>query len=301
MQANTVVAPLDRVRILFQTSHTKFLQHADHWDGWLRAIRDIYRAHGIPGLYKGHMATLARNFPYSSLNFLAYEKYRDVFIGTTTPERETPWRRLLCGSLAGATSTTLTYPLELIRIRLAYETPEKSQASSSSWAAVSRRIYHHKQGSPGSLLYFYKGFAPTIFGILPYSGVSFGVHRTMQDLLRSPTIAPYTTITPSQRKSSSSDDKELSAWAQLLCGAIAGVVAQTVSYPLEIIRRRVQVADLAGVSHAGIVGTARRIFVERGLRGLHVGLTIGYMKITPMTATGFYVYDRMRRYMGIIE
>ncbi|KAK7921449.1 Mitochondrial carrier protein LEU5 [Apiospora marii] len=284
--AKTVVAPLDRVRILFQTSHAQFRQHSDHWDGWLRAVRDIYRAQGIPGLYKGHLATLARNFPYSGLNFLAYETYRDALIGSA-PEQEAPWRRLICGSLAGATSTTLTYPLELIRIRLAYETMEKSRAS--NWAEVCRIIYHDKKG--GSLLNFYRGFAPTIVGVLPYAGISFGAHGTMQDLLRSPSIAPYTT----------SDSRELKAWAQLSCGAVAGVLAQTAAYPLEVIRRRSQVADLAGVSHAGIVGTARHVYAERGLRGFYVGLTIGYLKVIPMTATGFYVYDRMRRYMGLIE
>ncbi|KAK8009318.1 mitochondrial carrier protein LEU5 [Apiospora marii] len=286
--AKTVVAPLDRVRILFQTSHEQFRHHSDHWNGWLRAVREIYRSQGVRGLYKGHLATLARNFPYSGLNFLAYEQYRNALIGFT-PEQEAPWRRLMCGSLAGATSTSLTYPLELIRIRLAFETLEKSRAS--TWAEVCRMIYQGKQGDRASLLNFYRGFAPTIVGVLPYAGISFGAHGTMQDLLRSPSIAPYTT----------SDSVELKAWAQLSCGAVAGVLAQTAAYPLEVIRRRSQVADLAGVSHAGIAGTARRVYAERGLRGFYVGLTIGYLKVIPMTATGFYVYDRVRRYMGLIE
>ncbi|KAK8134525.1 hypothetical protein PG984_006537 [Apiospora sp. TS-2023a] len=115
MRAKTVVAPLDRVRILFQTSHAQSSHHSDHWDGWLRAVREIYRSQGLTGLYKGHLATLARNSPYSGLNFLAYEKYHAALIGSD-PERETPWRRLLSGGLAGATSTPVTYPLELIRI-----------------------------------------------------------------------------------------------------------------------------------------------------------------------------------------
>ncbi|KAK8077116.1 mitochondrial carrier protein LEU5 [Apiospora saccharicola] len=294
--AKTVVAPLDRVRILFQTSHAQFSHHSDHWDGWLRAVREIYQSQGLAGLYKGHLATLARNFPYSGLNFVAYEKYRAAIIGTS-PEREAPWHRLLSGGLAGATSTSVTYPLELIRIRLAYETLEKSRAS--SWAEVSRIIYQGKKGDRGSLLHFYRGFAPTIVGIFPYAGISFGAHGTMQDLFRSPSIARYTT-TPSQPESSL-DTMELRAWAQLLCGATAGIISQTATYPLEIIRRRVQVADLAGVTNASITDTARRIFIEKGLRGFYVGLSVGYIKIAPMTATSFYVYDRMRRYMGLVE
>ncbi|KAK7978134.1 hypothetical protein PG988_005624 [Apiospora saccharicola] len=67
-------------------------------------------------------------------------------------------------------------------------------------------------------------------------------------------------------------------------GAAAGIISQTATYPLEIIRRRVQVAYLAGVSHASITGTSRRVSVEKCLRGLYVGLSVGYVKIAPMTA-----------------
>ncbi|GIJ91428.1 hypothetical protein Asppvi_010393 [Aspergillus pseudoviridinutans] len=191
------------------------------------------------------------------------------------PEMENPVRRFLCGSIAGATSTFVTYPLDLIRTRLAFETV---RGYYSSWLGISRKIYYEGRGSWG-VANFYRGFATTMLGILPQRLVSFACSRTY-------TLEPQS-------------HTRLTAVAQLGRGALAGIVAQTVSYPIETIRRRMQVGNVVG-DQAGIVETAQRIFWERGARGFYVGLTIGYLKIVPMVATSFYVYDRMKRYLGLL-
>ncbi|CAG8889866.1 unnamed protein product [Penicillium egyptiacum] len=277
--AKTVVAPLERVKILFQTSHSQFVHYSGHWNGLIKAARDIQTSYGISALFKGHSASLIRVFPYASINFLANEQFRSAVI--TSPEKETPLRRFLCGSMAGAISTFITYPLELIRTRLAFEI---AQRNPSSWLDMLRKIYFEG--------HLYQGITPTMLGILPYAGTSFLTHDQVRDLLRSPTFAPYTLEAPSSTR--------LTAFAQLSCGAVAGIVAQTVSYPIDILRRRVQVASVVG-TQSGILETIQRIYLERGVRGFYVGLTIGYVKMAPMVATSFYVYDRMKRFLGLIE
>jgi solute carrier family 25 protein 16 len=49
----------------------------------------------------------------------------------------------------------------------------------------------------------------------------------------------------------------------------------------------------------GIAETARTIWMERGFRGFWIGLTIGYVKVMPMVATGFFVYERLKWSLGI--
>ncbi|KAJ5516268.1 hypothetical protein N7527_007828 [Penicillium freii] len=284
--AKTIVAPLERIRILFQTSHSHFVQYSTHWDGFIQAARHIRTSYGIPALFKGHSASLVRVFPYAGINFLAYEQFRAAII--TSSEKEAPWRRFLCGSMAGATSTLVTYPLELIRTRLAFETVQNNP---SSWLGISRKMYF-EGGGRGSFSNLYRGITPTMLGILPYAGTSFLAHDLLRDWLRTPVLAPYTLETSSSTK--------LTAVAQLSCGAVAGIVAQTVSYPIDIIRRRIQVGSVVDAK-PGIWKTAQRIFLERGVRGFYVGLTIGYVKMAPMVATSFYVYDRMKRFLGLIE
>ncbi|PGH23734.1 hypothetical protein AJ80_02163 [Polytolypa hystricis UAMH7299] len=319
--AKTVVGPLDRVKILFQTQNPQFAKYATSWFGVVTAMQNINRHEGARGLFKGHSATLLRIFPYAAIKFIAYEQIRAVVI--PTKQKETPFRRLISGSMAGITSVFFTYPLEVIRVRLAFET--KHDHTRSGLRAIVKQIYHEHTHTAAAattskslptpqslhplsgLSNFYRGFTPTMLGMLPYAGVSFLTHDTVGDWLRSPRFAAYTTIPDSEKPvpTGSADlprsyRVQLTASAELFSGAMAGLISQTSSYPLEVIRRRMQVAGAIGDGHRlNIPETVRLIWREAGARGFWVGLTIGYMKVVPMVATSFFVYERGKWYLGI--
>lgn len=303
-------------------------------------MRDINRSDGMRGLFRGHSATLLRIFPYAAIKFLAYEQIRARVIPSR--EKETPIRRLLSGSLAGVTSVFFTYPLEVIRVRLAFETKHDSQ---SSLRRICRQIYHEQPPPPPStsaaaaassstsggitsatssavsataqtvtkikpaagLSNFYRGFSPTLAGMLPYAGMSFLTHDTVGDWLRHPLISEYTvkpntgsSETTTATTSSPYQRSQLTAAAELFSGATAGLISQTCSYPLEVVRRRMQVGGAVGDGHRMRMGeTFRKIWLERGWRGFFVGLGIGYLKVVPMVATSFYVYERGKFILGI--
>lgn len=236
--------------------------------------------------------------------------------------QETPGRRFVSGSLAGMVSVFFTYPLEVIRVRLAFETRAEQR---SSFGSIVRKIYaetpppvsHNaanaitttatqvvEKVTPRSgLSNFFRGFTPTLLGMIPYAGASFLAHDSMSDLMRHPRLAPYTTIPNTSREDATSTTHkpaQLRYWAELSTGGIAGFVSQTVSYPLEVIRRRMQVGGVVGDGHRlSIAEVTKRIYVERGWRGFFVGLTIGYVKVVPMVATSFYAYERGKYYLGI--
>ena len=289
-------------------------------------MKDIYREDGSRGLFRGHSATLLRIFPYAGIKFLAYEQIRAVIIPKM--EFETPWRRLISGSLAGVTSVFFTYPLEVIRVRLAFET---KRVGRSPLASICRQIYNEQPvqkmatarlpnasaaateasaGAAGAvskaaprigIVNFYRGFSPTVLGMLPYAGMSFLTHDTVSDALRHPSVARYTTI-PRAKHQQLPEGKPapLRSWAELVSGGIAGLVSQTTSYPLEVIRRRMQVGGAVGDGRRLRIGeTAGMILRERGFQGFFVGLTIGYVKVIPMAAVAFYTYERMKLVLGI--
>ncbi|UPX10716.1 coenzyme A transporter [Ascochyta rabiei] len=318
--AKTVVGPLDRVKILFQTQNPQFAKYSGSWTGFPTAVRDIYLQAGVQGLFKGHSATLLRIFPYAGIKFLAYEQIRTRVIHSQA--QETAGRRFVSGSLAGMVSVFFTYPLEVIRVRLAFETRAGERSNLSS---IVRKIYS-ETSAPTShnptnaltatatqaaekltpqtgLSNFFRGFTPTLLGMVPYAGASFLAHDTMSDAMRWPALAPYTVLPNTGREETSTTSPkpaQLRYWAELSTGGMAGFVSQTVSYPLEVIRRRMQVGGVVGDGHRlGIAEVAKRIYVERGWRGYFVGLTIGYVKVVPMVATSFFVYERGKFYLGI--
>ncbi|KTW32310.1 uncharacterized protein T551_00401 [Pneumocystis jirovecii RU7] len=332
--AKTVIAPLDRVKILFQTANPHYLEYSRMRFGFLLAGKSIWKEEGIRGLFQGHSVTLIRVFPYAAIKFLSYEKYRNMLIPNS--KKDTNVRRFVSGSLAGVTSVLFTYPLEVIRVRLAFEINPKER---SSFRGICKRIFSGSNpptmviqapyllpiipqkfiwdsfNTVVGFLNFYRGFMPTLLGILPYAGVSFCTHDFITDLFRKKKFEKYTVVDQNPNKvlsnteymsrgsnsghgSSRHKRAPLKVWAELTAGGLAGLFSQTVAYPLEVIRRKMQVSDAIDINtRRGICATALEIWKTSGYRGFFVGLTISYVKAIPMISSSFFIYERLMHFL----
>nr|XP_021507113.1 graves disease carrier protein [Meriones unguiculatus] len=112
--AKTTVAPLDRVKVLLQ-AHNHHYKHL----GVLSTLRAVPKKEGYLGLYKGNGAMMIRIFPYGAIQFMAFEHYK-TFI-TTKLGVSGHVHRLMAGSMAGMTAVICTYPLDVVRVRLAFQ------------------------------------------------------------------------------------------------------------------------------------------------------------------------------------
>ncbi|KAH9464697.1 hypothetical protein Pst134EB_004216 [Puccinia striiformis f. sp. tritici] len=281
--AKTLVSPLDRVKILFQTGNPDYAKYTGSLGGVFRAIGAIWNQAGIRGLVQGHSATLVRIFPYAGIKFMSY----DILHKSLMPEtsKETASRRFIAGALSGVMAVFVTYPLEIVRVRTAIQI-RKSSSEIVRVRDVARSLYLEKPSIPSTwdikffqrfpITKFYRGFAPTTCGMVPYAGTSFLVWGTLQSKL------------PKHLPNGIGDNVVV----KLLCGSIAGMAAQTVSYPLEIIRRKMQVGG--PLSHRTISQTAQLIFNTQGFRGFFIGLSIGYLKVIPMTAISFVTWSKLK-------
>lgn len=235
--------------------------------------------------------------------------------------------------MAGITTTAITYPLELIRVRLAFEphhskndqasllrtiraiylsppppepTPSAASASAATSASSSTSLKPPRTKPPNigytslasprpSLTHFYRGVFPTLAGIVPYAGTSFLVWGYLKTDL-------FPILFDADRHRSS---KTYRASLDLLAGGIAGAIGQTTAYPLDIVRRRMQVGPVmeSGPQRgkAGFWETGQRIWRTQGWRGFFVGLSIGYLKVVPMNAVSFSSWVFMKRVLGLDE
>ncbi|KAI8973678.1 mitochondrial carrier domain-containing protein [Mycotypha africana] len=287
--AKTSIAPLDRIKILFQSRNPVYEKYSGSFSGAFRAGFDIYKNAGFIGLFQGHSVTLIRIFPYAAIKFVAYEQFRAILMPTRA--QETPSKQFIAGSLAGVTSVCFTYPLDLIRVRLAYDVKEaghKRPTLLGTMQQIFKEPAATRRLGKFRIVNFYRGFLPTISGIVPYAGVSFLTYHSITQLFRyNAIISPFTRA-------------PLSTWAELVCGGVAGLIAQTSSYPLEVIRRRMQVGgSLNPYKFVGFMETTKEIYRLKGLKGFYVGLSIGYIKVVPMMAVSFAVYERMKRLLDI--
>ncbi|PPQ93660.1 hypothetical protein CVT25_012719 [Psilocybe cyanescens] len=315
--AKTVVAPLDRVKILFQASNPEYKKYAGRssvmynnipsysigiagtWSGAFRAVNSIYGQGGIRGLFQGHSATLLRVFPYAAIKFMAYDQVHYILMPTR--EQETNTRRFLAGAISGTLSVFCTYPLEVIRVRMAFHTRlnENSTPYRPSFLTAARHLYHEgtmpmtsSQLSASKnlldlypVLKFYRGFTVTMIGMVPYAGVSFLTWGFLRSRFLSPSTTGRTKATPI---------------ADLAIGALSGAIAQTASYPFEVTRRRMQVGGISRPDRWLRWGeTVNAIWQSSGWRGFYVGLSIGYLKIIPMTAVSYAVWQSGKRILNV--
>jgi len=143
--AKSVVAPLDRIKIMFQVSPAEFRLRKVP-----RVVQTIIEQEGLSALWRGNTATMLRVFPYAGIQFMMFDfckkeilsdrenlhlndsvhdNFRNKEIlddveeslcqGEHQRSALTPLESLFAGSIAGVTSVLATYPLDLTRAQLA--------------------------------------------------------------------------------------------------------------------------------------------------------------------------------------
>ena len=153
----------------------------------------------------------------------------------------------MAGSLAGVTAGSLTYPLDRARAVMAVT----NVGEYKNLLDVFKRTLKNE-----GYCAMYRGFAPTIIGVIPYAGVSFLTYEKLKGMW-------WQQQSSSQMSDSLKTDSKLSPLWRLLFGAIAGLLGQTASYPLDIVRRRMQTARQMGVNggrYSSILGTLMYIY-----------------------------------------
>ncbi|XP_041659475.1 mitochondrial coenzyme A transporter SLC25A42-like [Cheilinus undulatus] len=261
--AKTAVAPLDRTKIIFQVSSARFSAKEAY-----RLIYRTYLKEGFFSLWRGNSATMVRVIPYAAIQFCAHEQFKGLlggyygFQGKALP----PLQRFLAGSMAGTTASMLTYPLDMVRARMAVTPKEMYSNILHVFVRISR-----EEG----MKTLYRGFTPTLMGVVPYAGLSFFTYESLKKVHaeKSGRPQPY-------------------SYERMAFGACAGLISQSASYPLDVVRRRMQTAGVTGHTYGTILGTIREIVSEEGvIRGLYKGLSMNWVKGPMAVGISFTTFD----------
>lgn len=82
------------------------------------AARTIVRSEGVPALFHGYQATLFRDLPFSALQFMFWEQFRDWAVQWKgSRDLGTPLD-FLTGAAAGGLAGVMTCPLDVVKTRL---------------------------------------------------------------------------------------------------------------------------------------------------------------------------------------
>jgi len=154
---------------------------------------------------------------YVSYSAIQFTTYRSVTLGLQTAfgERRLPAaaESFIAGAAGGAVATTATYPLDLLRTRFAAQGTERIYKSLLS----SVRDIARYEGPRG----FFQGLGAGVGQIIPYMGIFFATYETLRIPMAGLEL-PFGS-------------------GDATAGIMASVFAKTSVFPLDLIRKRLQV------------------------------------------------------------
>lgn len=303
MTSKTTVAPLDRIKILLQVHNSHYKNY-----GVFTGLTAIVRQESFLSLYKGNGAQMVRIFPYAAVQFMSFEAYKRLLNGLVdarsiagAPKVVNHELKFVAGSMAGVTSVLMTYPLDLVRARLASVVATNGSTlvatanqAPTTIAGTLLHVFRHEGGIKG----LYRGITPTVLAMIPYGGCNFYMFERLKHwcVQYAPSVCCY-------RNLDNPDKFVLNVPSKLLCGGLAGAIGQTAIYPLDVARRRMQLSMTSqetAVYSQSFLRTLLITYRSHGVvRGLYRGMSVNYVRAIPMVAVSFCTYEVLKQLLGL--
>ncbi|XP_032055614.1 mitochondrial thiamine pyrophosphate carrier [Aythya fuligula] len=273
-----LVSPLDVIKIRFQLQIEQLSSRTPgaKYYGILQAVQCIFQEEGLGAFWKGHVPAQFLSVGYGAVQFMAFESLTKLVHNVTSYNARDSFVHFICGGLAACTATVAVQPVDTLRTRFAAQGEPK--------------VYHNLRHAVVTMYQtegprtFYRGLTPTIIAIFPYAGLQFSFYNTLKQL--SEWMIP-------------AEGKEGGNVKNLVCGSCAGIISKTLTYPFDLIKKRLQVG---GFEHAraafgqvriyrGLLDCLRQIMQEEGLGGFFKGLSPSLLKAAVSTGLVFFSYE----------
>ncbi|KAF2480513.1 mitochondrial carrier domain-containing protein [Neohortaea acidophila] len=195
---------------------------------------------------------------------------------------------VLAGAVSGLVSRFCIAPLDVLKIRLQLSASSLSDPLSHGLSrhptgvlALARDIFHH-EGITG----FWKGNIPAEGLYLSYGAAQFLAYRSTSQAIEDFTESRGYRV-PGAIKSFTS-------------GAAAGLVATTVTYPLDLLRTRFAAQGTERV-YDGLVASVREITRNEGFTGFFRGLSAGVSQVVPYMGLFFAFYEGLKTPLSTVS
>ncbi|XP_029074658.1 calcium-binding mitochondrial carrier protein SCaMC-3 isoform X5 [Monodon monoceros] len=296
--SRTGTAPLDRLKVFMQVHASKTNRL-----NILGGLRSMIQEGGVRSLWRGNGINVLKIAPESAIKFMAYEQIKRAIWG----QQETlhVQERFVAGSLAGATAQTIIYPMEVLKTRLTLRrTGQYKGLLDCAWRILERE-------GPRA---FYRGYLPNVLGIIPYAGIDLAVYEVCETWEQAKmsfkdahppqnvgqTRLHLQTLKNRWLQQYSHDSADPGILVLLACGTISSTCGQIASYPLALVRTRMQAqASIEGAPQLSMLGLLRHILSQEGVRGLYRGIAPNFMKVIPAVSISYVVYENMKQALGV--
>ena len=131
------------------------------------------------------------------------------------------------------------------------------------------------------VLKFYKGAGASVLGIVPYAGVDLSVNSIFKE-----NVSKYY----------ASMNQEPTVLSLLLGGMVSSSCAMIMTYPLNLVRTRLQTSGIPGRKvYKSASHVIQDTIAQDGFRGLYRGIVPNMLKVLPSTSISYAVYDYLNK------
>lgn len=254
-----MTAPLDTIKIRLQL----LLINHEHLLG-KQIVSNLLRNEGVKALWKGNVPAELLYILYGATQFTAYSVFNKSFSRlqeSTGFVLSASTHSLVVGCATGVVSSATTYPFDLLRTRLA----ANNTKTFLSMTALCRSLLK-EQGVRG----FFVGIKPTLLSMIANSGIFFWSYSLAR--------AAFEDVEKREN---------VKLWGvEAMSGFTAGVTAKAVTFPLDTLRKRMQVTQ---------TNRATELFVSQlktgGAASFYRGFTVGLIKTAPTSAVAMAIYE----------
>ena len=223
-------------------------------------IFKVIKTEGIFGLWKGNGTNCIRVFPQYAINFFIYKK-SNAIIGHKLEKNK---KNFISGVISGVVSLGTIFPLETARTHLSLQS---NNSNYKTILDVLRTIGLRKS---------YNGIKLSIIGFPLWNGINMSSYFYYKSAFKQYETDPHL--------------------YKFLCGGFAGCTAISVTYPTDLVKRRMQLQSFDNPNiprYSGIIDCFKTIISNEGIIGLYRGLYANYMKTFPALAVQFWALENL--------
>jgi len=151
--------------------------------------------------------------------------------------------------LTGVTANTITYPLDLLKTIISVQLNPRHYKKGISGHM---KVIYQTDGIRG----FYKGWATTMLGIAPYIAIKMATFDALKTrYLPDKNVRHFDLI-------------------NLSFGAVAGIVSMTLTYPFDLVKRKIQLMGINrhARNYSDLMHCVNSIMIHEGPKGFFRGL-----------------------------
>jgi len=268
--SRTTMAPLDRLKLIYQTHYKEGRQPPSILFG----LRELYRRDGFKGLFRGNLMTVIRAGPETSIKLTVNEKLKALFAQNRPSNKPTKADSFIAGAFAGVIANILTFPLGVLRTRLAASPP-------GTYSGVFDAI-HKMRVNEGKITPFYRGLQPALISVVPNSGLQFMAYETLKRIV----IGKQA-------------HKEPGPFTFMCIGGLSALFSNTIMYPLQMLTSRLVMQGVLEKQKKGLTATIQQTLSAEGPLGFYKGYRAAITKIVLGNGISFGFFEAMKQVFGI--